>query len=77
MLEAEQGSLSFEFTVVYRAWLGNPTDSVDMSLSKVWEMAKGRGASCAAGHGVSESDMTYIKIKISGKIMNRASFMSR
>ena len=51
MLEAEQGSLSFEFTVVYRAWLGNLTDSVDMSLSKVWEMAKGRGASCAIGHG--------------------------
>ena len=67
MLEAEQGSLSFEFTVVYRAWLGNPTDSVDMSLSKVWEMAKGRGASCAAGHGVSESDMTYIRSKYLGK----------
>ena len=32
------------------------TDSVDMSLSKPQEMAKDRGAWCAAVHGVTESD---------------------
>ena len=34
------------------------TDSVDMSLSKLWEMVKDRKAWCAVIHGVTESDMT-------------------
>ena len=34
------------------------TDSRDMSLSKLQEIVKGREAWCAAGHGVTESDMT-------------------
>ena len=36
-------------------WLDSVTDSVDMSLSKLQELVKGRKAWCAAVHGVSKS----------------------
>ena len=34
------------------------TDSVNMNLSKFWEIVKDRGAWSAAIHGVTELDMT-------------------
>ena len=36
-------------------WLGGITDSIDMSLSKLWETVKDRETQCAVVHGVTKS----------------------
>ena len=35
--------------------LDSIADSVDMNLSKLWELVKGRGVCCAAAHRVTKS----------------------
>ena len=55
MLDGFLKVVLFFFFFKFLRWLDSLTDSMDVNLSKLWEIVKDRGAWCATVYGVTKN----------------------